>query len=107
MQGAGWLNVGSLVFGLIAWILPAINLSYRTQAEYRNLVVLSVTSVSACAIALCLQVLSLNYLVRIGDWSALMDISPTVALVATLLLVVTLTLNAIALVVHFRKTVND
>ena len=107
MFEAGWLNLGSLLFGLIAWILPGITLMQHNKADTRNLVVFSIASVSACAIALCMQIFSLNNLVTKEDWSALMDISPTLVLVASILLVVTLVLNAITLRVYFRKTSED
>jgi hypothetical protein len=103
MLGAAWLNLGSLVLGLIAWILPLVNLMKRNKADNRNWVVFSVASVSACAISLCMQLFYSDYLVRIEDWSALMDTSSAVAFVATVLLVVTIMLNAITLVYTIEK----
>jgi len=107
MFGTGWLNLGSLVLGLIAWILPGINLMQTNKADQRNMMVFSVASVSACAISLCMQIYSANYLVTREDWSALMDISPALVSVATILLGVTLILNAITLVVYYRKPSED
>lgn len=103
MVGAGWLNLGSLVLGLIAWILPCINLMKHNKANPRNLVIFSVASVSACAISLCMQIFYTNHLVNTEDWSALMDTSPTLVVVASMLLVVTLILNAVTLVVYYGK----
>jgi cytochrome c oxidase subunit 4 len=104
MFGIGWLNLGSLVSGLIAWIIPGITLMQRNKAGQRNLMVFSVASVSACAISLCMQIYSVNLLVSREDWSALMDTSPALVLFATILLGGTLILNAITLVVFFKKT---
>ncbi|WP_243120522.1 hypothetical protein [Pelotomaculum sp. FP] len=104
MFGAGWLNLGSLVLGLIAWILPVVNLVRHNKADRRNWVVFSVASVSTCAISLCMQIFYTDHLVKIEDWSALMDTSHAVALVATLLLAVTIILNVITLVVYYRKS---
>lgn len=104
MFGAAWLNLGSLVLGLIAWILPIINLLQHNKAEHRNWVVFSVASIGACAISLCLQLYYANHLVKIEDWSALIDTSHAVALVATFLLVVTIILNAITLIVYRGKS---
>jgi len=104
MFGAGWLNLGSLVLGLIAWILPVVNLVQHNKADRRNWVVFSVVSLSACATSLCMQLFYSDHLVKIEDWSALMDTSHAVALVATILLVVTIILNAITLVVYYRKS---
>ena len=94
------LNLGSLVLGLVAWILPVVNLVSYDKANHRNWVVFSVVSISACAISLCMQIFYQNYLVRIEDWSALMDTSNAVALVSAILLVVTIVLNAITLVIY-------
>jgi len=104
MFGAGWLNLGSLVLGLIAWILPVVNLVQNNKAANKNWAVYSIASVSACALSLCLQFFYNDYLVKIEDWSALMDTSHALALVATFLLVVTIALNAITLVMYYRKS---
>ncbi len=103
MFGAGWLNLGSIVLGLIAWILPIVNLMQH-KAGRRNRAVFSIGSVSACAISLCIQIFYTNYLVKIEDWSALMDISDAAAAISATLLVITLVLNAIALIVYYRKS---
>ena len=107
MFEAGWLNLGSLLFGLIAWILPGITLMQHNKADTRNLVVFSIASVSACAISLCMQIFYTSHLVKIEDWSALMDTTHALVLVATIFLVVTLILNAITLVVYNKKTSKD
>lgn len=107
MFGAGWLNLGSIILGLIAWILPIVNLMQHNKADHRNWVVFSLASVSACAISLCMQIFYTDHLVKIEDWSALMDTSHAVALAASLLLVVTIVLNAITLVVYHGKKLKD
>lgn len=107
MDGAGWLNLGSLVTGLIAWILPMIILMQHQKADFRNVMFFSIASVSACAISLCLQIFSTSHLVKREDWSALMDISPTLVLVASVLLAGTLILNAVTLVIYYRKPSED
>ena len=103
----GLMNVGSLVLGLIAWILPAVNLVQHNKISSKRLAAFSVTSLSACAVSLCMQLFYTDHLVKIEDWSALLDTSNAVALVATLLLVVTILLNASALLVFFRKNQNE
>jgi len=102
-MGYGLLNLGSLLLGLIAWILPVINLANNNKAEHKNWVVISISSVSTCAIALYMQILYGNHLVKIEDWSALMDTSHGVALVSAILLVVTITLNAITVAVYCKN----
>ncbi len=103
MFGAGWFNLGSLILGLIAWILPVVNLMRQNKTRHRNWAVFSVASVSACAASLCLQIYYINHLVKIEDWSALLDTSDAVVLAATILLAVTVILNAITLAVYYGK----
>lgn len=33
MIDAGWLNIGSLILGLVAWIIPIINLTGDKKTE--------------------------------------------------------------------------
>jgi hypothetical protein len=101
----GLLNVGSLIFGLIAWILPVVNLAQRTKQGDQKWGLLSVISISACAIALNLQFYYINYLVNIEDWSALMDITGAQSFVASVLVTVTILLNAITLIVYRLRKV--
>ena len=98
------LNLGSLVFGLTAWVLPVINLALRDSASHKGWAVYAVASSSACALALCLQIFSQNYLVRVEAWSALMDTSRAVALVSALLLMVTIVLNTVSIVIYRRRS---
>ncbi|WP_124071715.1 hypothetical protein [Filibacter tadaridae] len=100
----GLLNLGSLVLGLIAWILPVVSLKRYGESDHRKWVALSVMSISACAISLCLQIFYTYHLVKIEDWSALMDTTGAVASVAAVLLIVTILLNAITLIVYRDRT---
>ncbi len=54
-----------------------------------------------------MQIFYNDHLVKIEDWSALMDTSSAVAMVSTLLLVVTIILNAGAFVVYYGKKSKD
>ncbi|MBU8852764.1 hypothetical protein [Priestia megaterium] len=108
MFDAGWLNIGSLVLGLISLILPIINLMKNNKQEHKNWVVLSIISISACAISVCFQIFYQNYLVKIEDWSAIMDTMGSVAFVSAVLLIVTIILNVITLIVYRgRKTISS
>ncbi|WP_313756665.1 hypothetical protein [Tissierella sp.] len=102
----GLLNVGSLALGLIAWILPIISLVKSEKRNHDNWAILSVISISACAISLCFQIFYNNHLVKIADWSALMDTTGAVTFVSAVLLTVTIILNAITLVIYRNRTVN-
>lgn len=99
----GLLNLGSLVLGLIAWILPVFNLSRRDKAGRRGRAALSAASFVACAAALCMQLFYADHLVRIEDWSALADTSHAAAWVSAVLLAVTVILNAVPLALNHGK----
>lgn len=100
----GLLNLGSLVLGLIAWILPVVNLMRHEKRDHRDWIVLSIMSISACAISLWFQILYQDHLVKIEDWSALMDTTGAVAFVSAALLIVTIILNAVTLIVYRDRT---
>ncbi|MEL7609052.1 MAG: hypothetical protein AAGU74_06060 [Bacillota bacterium] len=107
MPGPVWLNLGSLVLGLIAWILPAVNLARRNKTDRRSFAVFSTASLGACAVSLYMQILYTDHLVKIEDWSALMDTSSAVAFAALALLAGTILLNAAALAVYCKKKLKD
>ncbi|MFA9458447.1 hypothetical protein ACERJO_17010 [Halalkalibacter sp. AB-rgal2] len=100
------LNIGSLVLGLIAWILPIVTFIRMNNLDDHSVLTLIVTSISACAISLCFQIFSINHLVTIEDWSALMDIMDTLAFVVAVLLIVTIILNVINLLIYRHRLVN-
>lgn len=104
MFDASWLNVGSLVFGLFSWALPIVNLTRSKKQKYSNWAFSSFVSISACAISICLQIFYQNYLVRIEDWSAIMDTMGSVAFISAVLLIVTIFLNIISFMVCRNKT---
>ncbi|MFC5591452.1 hypothetical protein ACFPRA_21430 [Sporosarcina soli] len=99
----GLLNLGSLVLGLIAWLLPVVNLMQSKNHDNRNWVVFSMMSLMACAISLSFQIIYNNHLVNIEDWSALMDTSGAVTYAVSTLLIVTILLNAITLLIYRRR----
>ncbi len=98
-----FLLLGSLVLGLIAWILPIINISRHKRNYNKNWDVYSIVSSSVCAIAICFQVIYSNYITKIGDWSTLMDTIPTSTLLSIILLIVTLILNGVSVGMYNAK----
>jgi cytochrome c oxidase subunit 4 len=98
-----FLNLGSLLLGLVAWFLPIISLARRKKAKNQNWIIYSMSSVSVCAISLYMQILYQNHLANIGDWSAISDILPGLVFVSSLLLATTIVLNGIAVHVHRRN----
>ncbi|MGP4072982.1 hypothetical protein ACTWQB_10570 [Piscibacillus sp. B03] len=95
-----WLNIGSLILGVVAWFIPIIALVYDKQRESSNLAVLAFMSISACAVALFFQIIYQNHLVRIEDWAAIMDTTGALVKVGAVLLLVTLVLNTIMIYRH-------
>jgi hypothetical protein len=96
------LNIGSLVLGLIAWSLPFVMLLRYKQNNSDNWIAFSVLSFSACALSLCFQIFYSYHLVKIEDWSALMDTTGPVTLAAAVLLIVTIILNTASAMIVFR-----
>jgi len=97
-----WFNAGSLLLGLIAWILPAINLIKYNKAKHKSWIVLLFVSMSACTISVLFQIVYQNHLVEIEDWSAIMDTTWGVLFISAVLVAVTITLNLIT-VIKYRK----
>lgn len=90
----GLLNLASFVSGAVAWALAGANLARAYRGYDRgNEAALSIASFSACAVTLCSEFFYARYLVKIEDWSALMDISGAMARVAFVLVAVTIVLN--------------
>jgi cytochrome c oxidase subunit 4 len=100
----GLLNLGSLVLGIIAWIFPVVNLMQYKKHDHRNWVTLSIMSISACAISLYLQIFYNYHLVKIADWSALMDTTDAVVFISAVLIIVTIILNVITLIIYRDRT---
>lgn len=99
----GWLNLGSLMFGAIAWILPVIHISGYDKRLSENRAVLSIVSFSACSISLFFQICGFYVRVKAEDWSALMDTISVVASVPAILLVGTFLLNGVTLYFYRNK----
>ncbi|WFA09061.1 hypothetical protein [Tissierella sp. Yu-01] len=94
-----FLMLGSLVLGLISWILPIVNL----RSNNKNWIILSIVSISACSISLLFQIFYTHYLVKINDWSSLMDTIGAVFFAATVLFTVTIILNVITLFIYIKR----
>ncbi|MCL2642361.1 MAG: hypothetical protein FWD52_02435 [Candidatus Bathyarchaeota archaeon] len=101
---AFWLNWGSLLLGLVAWLLPIISLAVENKAKNKNWTIFSIASVSACAIAVCMQLYFSAYLVTVKRWASLEDFTPNAANLSLVLIVVTIALNAITLVVYRKSS---
>lgn len=97
------LNPASLILGLIAWILPIINITKNKNQNHKNWATLSIMSMAACSVSLCFQIIYNNHLVNINDWTALMDITGSLVFVSLVLVIVTIILNVITLFMYRER----
>ena len=97
-----FLMLGSLILGLISWILPILSIT----KDNKNWATYSIISMSSCSIALVFQILYSNHMVKIEDLAALMDTSGTSAMLSVILLVITLILNILSLIYNTIKERN-
>ena len=100
------LNPASLLLGLIAWILPTISIFQYKNNKNEKWGVFSILSLSMCSISIYFQIIYTNHLVNISDWSALMDTNNALVFVASVLIIVTLTLNSINLFIYRDRILN-
>jgi hypothetical protein len=68
-----WLNLGSLLLGLIAWMLTFINLARGKKSNNPRWAMLYIISLSAWSVSLCFQILYIYHKVTVEDWTALLD----------------------------------
>jgi len=99
-----FLNFGSLVLGLLAWILPVVTLMRYKKLVHSTWVALSMVSLSASALSLLFQIVEITHRVKVADWSALLDTMPAVASVSAVLLFGTIILNTMTLLVYRDRT---
>lgn len=98
------LNLGSMLLGLTAWIVPFLAMKQYEKDGVKTFRCI-VISFSACIAALCLQFFEINHRVQIQDWSAIMDTIGALKWVALILAVITIILNIMVLgICHEEKT---
>ena len=93
----GWLNIASLIMGLLAWLLPLWAIVSKKVRKTGTL------SFTLCSAALACQIFYNQHLVAIADWSAIEDTHFAVTFAAGVLLAGTLALNLIAWFAGRRK----
>lgn len=92
------------MLGLIAWILPATNLMRDKKKVQRNGLMICFLSMGACAISISFQIFYSYYLVKMEDWSAMMDTSGGVVVATAVLLSVTIILNTANYIIYRKVT---
>ena len=96
-----WLNVISLLLGLISWAIPLV-IIIRPIDRFKHLLTLIFLSLAAISLALLGQISSLAYLTEIGDFSALEDIMTGVEFGAIVLISLSFILNGVV-IYRFNK----
>lgn len=90
----GWLNAGSVLFGLMGLVMPVVAMIRKARPAGVCLCIL--VSMSFCLLAVLFQLGYGNHLVTAGDWSALMDTSEATVSLAAELALFTVLLNLAA-----------
>lgn len=94
------INPTSLILGLIAWILPIINITKYKKDNNENWITFLFISMCACSISIFIQIVGYMHLVNINDWTAIMDTIGYLSFIAATLLIITIILNAITLYLY-------
>lgn len=94
----GLLNLGSLILGLTAWGIAVANIAKAGKRSSHHRSARLFLSMTACAVALLLQIIYHYNLVMMQDIAAIYDTTATTAVASSILLIVTISLNTIAFV---------
>ena len=93
------LNIGSVLFGLVAWGLPIICIvRQRMTDKVKSHAAIIAISFGACAASLLTVILYMRYLISWEDWPALLDTSYMFAFLSSALLAGAIILNIAAVV---------
>lgn len=92
---SAFFNTGSLILGLLAWIIPFIAIKRPPKKD--NWTAFSPLSFGCCGAALILQLFEIRHRVQIQDWSAILDTIGAIVWVSVILLAFTILLNIFAL----------
>ena len=90
------LNLGSVILGLLAWVLPWMPVKGKILSAIRRRGLHQWVSFTCCALALWLQLCYQWHLADIGDWSALGDTAGAVMKVSAFLVLTTAADNLLA-----------
>lgn len=88
----GLLNIGSLILGLCAWMIPIVLLLKGKASSLRAVKAIFISFVCAL-ISMLMQMMETKQLIDKNDWSALMDTQGAVVFAAVVMLVGVIVLN--------------
>lgn len=100
-MGIYWLNLGSLLLGLLSLALPCFVICLHKRLQPLAVSLMSFFSLGACATSFVLQIFYNEHLTSINDWSALLDTAGALSRISGMLLLAALLLNAIAMGVFY------
>ncbi len=98
MNLTAFLNVSSLLLGLLAWGVPFLAVAHRSRFA-----LCCIGSFACCGLSLLFQLFELRHRVALEDWSALLDTAPAVTLAASVLFVGVLGCNLFVLLHRTRR----
>lgn len=89
--------------GILAFLFAIINLLRALNGKKKGWTVLLFLSLSCGVLVMLTEYLMINRWVQKGDWSALMDVVPTMSIVFSILVIAGIILNGIVLIKNARK----
>src|SRR5690625_1290628 len=95
------LNLGSLLLGITAWVVPFLAMKHPPKKSF----IFIIFSFSACIESLCLQIFDINNRVQIEVWSSLMDTIGALIWVVVILSIIANIHNIIALVLCTKNEI--
>jgi len=98
-----WMSLGSILFGLIALMIPIIGIVSNQKLRIKETRIFTFLSLSACGISLFLQIFSAEIMVRFEDFSGLIDTIDVVVVISGALLLLTIILNLIDIMLFGKK----
>ena len=98
-----FLNLVSLILGIISWVAPAIAIKKYNSSKSENYRKFYIISFSSCLASLSIHFFEINRLVQIQDWSSLMDITGTLKWLALILSAITILLNTVVYLLYKKN----
>lgn len=90
-------NIGSVILGFASFIFPIVSVAAARKENHNLSGILSFSGYASAILTLFFQIIYQNHLVDIKDWSALMDTSSALVLVAGLYIAALLIVNVLSL----------
>lgn len=96
-------NITSVLLGLVAWILPVINIMLARRKKTWNWGTLAAISLGSCATSIWLLNYYTYHKVSIEDLAAVLDTTNAIMQVTAVLLIGTLILNLVTYIIYRKN----